>query len=376
MRLAKMAYRAWVLEFLWTLVIGHWSFAGERPKAQYSHGDITVPLPSAEEPRLKKISLPLAENYLRNGARAWAGSKDCVSCHTTGLYLQVRPALTRQLGAPLPEMREFFLAQLREMKALPEAKQQAGTKPAQFIYLASGLAEWDAHVARRLSPETSDALAAMFALQRANGAWGSADCWPPYESDSYHLATVAAMSVGTAPGWLKYADANQEAGVERLKDYLRRTTPPHDYGRTLLLWASTRLPDLVTAKQKKELIEMLVQQQRADGGWSIRTFAAPEKWGRGNRADKLKAETSFSDPASDGHMTGLAIIVLRESGVSVEDTRIQRGVKWLKENQRESGRWWTRSLNTDTYHFITYSGTAFPLLALGLCGEIPNAGAE
>ena len=41
-----------------------------------------------------------------------------------------------------------------------------------------------------------------------------------------------------------------------------------------------------------------------------------------------------------------------------------KSIEWLQKNQRESGRWWTRSLNTDSWHFITYSGTAYPLLAL------------
>ena len=36
-----------------------------------------------------------------------------------------------------------------------------------------------------------------------------------------------------------------------------------------------------------------------------------------------------------------------------------------------SGRWWTRSLNTDKFHFITYSGTVFPLLALDACDAWP-----
>lgn len=73
-------------------------------------------------------------------------------------------------------------------------------------------------------------------------------------------------------------------------------------------------------------------------------------------------------------MTGLAIIVLRESGTSSTDAAIQQGLGWLKSNQRESGRWWTRSLNTDSWHFITYSGTDYPLLALQLCNELPVAG--
>ena len=74
---------------------------------------------------------------------------------------------------------------------------------------------------------------------------------------------------------------------------------------------------------------------------------------------RLKEEPEFGAPPSDGHMIGLAIIILREAGVPAGDARLQKGVEWLKSNQRASGRWWTRSLNTDAWHFITYSGTAF-----------------
>ena len=65
--------------------------------------------------------------------------------------------------------------------------------------------------------------------------------------------------------------------------------------------------------------------------------------------------------------------MLREAGIPADDPRVQKGVAWLLANQRASGRWWTRSLNTDTYHFITYSGTAYPLLALDLCDALPAA---
>ena len=107
-------------------------------------------------------------------------------------------------------------------------------------------------------------------------------------------------------------------------------------------------------------------------GWSLRSFAAPQQWGDGSRAEKLRAKPEFKDPPSDGHQSGLALIVLREAGVSAQDPRILRGVRWLLTNQRESGRWWTRSLNTDTFHFITYSGTLYPLVALDLCGARPG----
>ena len=116
---------------------------------------------------------------------------------------------------------------------------------------------------------------------------------------------------------------------------------------------------------------MIWRHQRADGGWSIRTFASPEAWGGGNRAAKLRDEPEFTDPPSDGHQTGLAVLVLHSAGVEATDPRLHRGIAWLKANQRDSGRWWTRSLNTDSWHFITYSGTAYALAALAATGELP-----
>ncbi len=76
------------------------------------------------------------------------------------------------------------------------------TRPGQVIYSAAGLAEWDKHVTKSLSPETEQALKLMFEIQLPSGTWGSADCWPPYESDAFHEATVAAVAVADAPGWL------------------------------------------------------------------------------------------------------------------------------------------------------------------------------
>ena len=99
-------------------------------------------------------------------------------------------------------------------------------------------------------------------------------------------------------------------------------------------------------------------------------FGTPETWGKGNRAAKLRAEADFANPPSDGHMTGFAVLVLREAGIPASDPRIRKAVHWIKANQRESGRWWTRSLNTDKFHFVTYSGTCYPLLALAHCNAL------
>jgi squalene-hopene/tetraprenyl-beta-curcumene cyclase len=55
--------------------------------------------------------------------------------------------------------------------------------------------------------------------------------------------------------------------------------------------------------------------------------------------------------------------------VKPDDTAIASSIKWLKTNQRESGRWYTRSINNDKAHYITNAGTAFCVLALNEARE-------
>lgn len=343
---------------------------------QYQFESIAIPKATAEEPVRAELSWAAASDYLEQGSLAWNGQRKCVSCHTNGTYMTMRPALTKSLGAPNEANRLFFTEQLTKLMAEPADRLRQSTRPAQVIYIAAGLAEWDAHVTGALSPETEQALELMFSIQNEGGTWGTLDCWPPFESDAYHEATVAAMAAATAPGWITRVSqspetATQFAALQKLRNYLRTQPPLHDYSRVLLLWSAARMPDLLTEQQRTELMQSLTQHQKADGSWSIRSFAAPEAWGGGNRAAKLRAETDFQDPPGDGHMTGLAVIVLRENGVPASDERVQKAIQWLKTSQRESGRWWTRSLNTDSWHFITYSGTAYPLLALQMCNETP-----
>ena len=342
---------------------------------QYRFGSIDIPVASAHEPTRSSLSLDRALDYIENGAEAWSKHRKCVSCHTTGTYMVIRPVLTPYVGKPSLEMRDFFVEQFDEMRHLNESQPQqlrSGTGPTQMAYIAGGLARWDAHVSHQLSSETEAALRFMFELQSEDGSWSNDHCWPPFESSAYQGATVAARAAAAAPGWLEnLQDESLLTAVQKMKTYLAQTRPPHDYARVLLLWAATHIPDLVDEPRKQELVEMIWKHQRPDGGWSLRTFATPDTWGDGSRAKKLRDEPEFQNPASDGHQTGLAVIVLRDAGVPAQDPRIQRAVQWLLTHQRQSGRWWTRSLNTDKWHFITYSGTCYPLLALAKCGALP-----
>lgn len=342
---------------------------------QFEWEEIRVPAAYKWEGRLARRSVSKAVEYLEIGRKSWERQYQCVGCHVSGVYMLTRPELI-SLGPPEEDARQFLLRSLKPYTgdSLSESL-ETGHRTAQVVYSAAGLASWDAHVSRSLSPETVRMLDLMFELQGESGEWQVPGCWPPLQSSPFQLSTVAAIAAGTAPGWLAgLKDQTVLARVERMKSRLKSVDPPHDYARVWLLWADTKMPGLLETERREEYVEMILSRQAADGGWSLRAFALPSEWGDGSREEKISSDPEFYLASSDGHMTGLAISVLRDAGIPVLDPRIQNGVQWIEKNQRMSGRWWTRSLNNEGLHLITYSGTCFSLLALWKCGmlTLPN----
>ena len=336
---------------------------------QYHSGDISVVGATADEPVRKEFSLPAAKDYLVKGTQAWSEHRKCVSCHTNGTFMQLAPALGPMFKEQVELQRKFFVLEASKFKRAPASAIKSGLKPTQLAYVANGLAAYD-EAQGKLSTETKETLDLLLTVQSDDGSFNNIDCWPPYESSSYHGATVAAMALATAPGYLKQVSDEQKKKVESLENYLQTTKPPHDYARLLLLWASTKWDGLISEQLRDDTVEMILAHQQDDGGWALRSFGTPETWGGGSRKDKLNAEPEKDNPPSDGHQTGFAVMLLRDAGVAADHQAVQSGIRWIKANQRESGRWWTRSLNTDGPHFITYSGSFFPLRALQLCGEL------
>ncbi len=127
----------------------------------------------------------------------------------------------------------------------------------------------------------------------------------------------------------------------------------------MLLWVSRHVDGLLGEAEKKAAVEELLSLQRPDGGWA---FASLGNWQRSDGKPQDR-ETS------DGYGTGFAVYVLRTAGVPAQHPQIQKGIAWLKMHQRSSGRWYTRSANKDSKHFLTYEGTAFAVMALAACDE-------
>jgi squalene-hopene/tetraprenyl-beta-curcumene cyclase len=183
------------------------------------------------------------------------------------------------------------------------------------------------------------------------------------EHDDYYGATFAALGAGHAPDGYAQTPAARK-GLARLRGYFKNNQPPDLHHRAMLLWAATKLDGLMNAGHRAETIKELKALQRGDGGWSLATLGS---WKR-----KDKSANDKQAP-SDGYGTGFVVYILRQARVPADDKAVVKGVAWLKANQRVSGRWFTRSLNTDNYHFITNVGTAFAVMALKACEKGNNS---
>ena len=341
-----------------------------KPLFQYQSDGIEIAAATASEPKVKAFgpdTIRAAQKYLDDGAVCWVREKSCVACHSTGVYMAERPALTPLLGRPSDEVMEDFVE---------SAGKASGA--IQSVWRSLGLANWDKHVTGKLSEHTDKSLLQTLKLATPEGYFKTINQVEiPYITTHFELTMQAARAMATAPGWLAAAkDADSQGRIEKMKTWLEQHQPINDYELAVKLQLATYMPDLVSQAERDNAIAMLWRQQQPDGGWSTRRMSDLMKWHE--KMDPLviemiQSEPDAANPASDAYMTAYAIVLLRESGTPANDERIQRGITWLKQNQRVSGRWWMKSLFRDTYHFITYISTAQALRALALCGEIPKA---
>ncbi len=297
----------------------------------------------------------------------------CVSCHTAAPYAMARPALRTALGehGPTAVERKFLdnvtkrVRMWKEVepfypdaaRGVPKTAESRGTES---IFNALILSRYAA-------PDARLALDNMWAEQLKTGDAKGAWAWlqfhnSPWEGDSqYYGATLAAIAIGTAPGNYRETPEIQD-GLKLLREYLvRESASQVSIDRVMLLWASTKIPELLTPAQQKAIVDEALAKQRADGGFSLSTFV-----GEWKRHDNTPLET-----ASDGYATGLVVFALEQAGIPRDRPELKRALAWLAQNQdKTEGRWLAYSLNkqrdlsTDVGKFMSDAATAYAVLAL------------
>jgi len=316
----------------------------------------------ADEPVRKTFSAEQAARYLDNASLNWQKSRKCATCHTNMPYLMARPAL----GAAMKdsgEVRSFFEAYYLVRW---EQGKKAPKKPYRPVVVGAALAFNDAQTTGTLSDTTRKTLDLMWTTQGKDGAWNWAKCgWAPMEIDDHYGVTLAALAVGIAPD--NYAETEAaKAGLEKVRKYLDNQPAPSLHHRIMIAWASLRIEGLMEKLEREKVLQEMLSKQLVNGGWATPAFLSAWK------AFKRKDQKPHDLHVPDAYGTGLALVVAREMGVSAEDPRLQRGVAWLKSNQRESGKWFTRSPTKDSKNYFTNIGCAFAVLGLQSCGELPG----
>jgi len=245
----------------------------------------------------------------------------CVSCHTAVPYAMARPALRATLGeqapsAPERQLLDSVSKRVRMWKVVepffPDAKRGVPktmeSRGTESILNAVILVGYDVPKGM-LSPDARLALDNMWREQlkrgEARGAWS----WlqfhnSPWEGDSqYYGAVLAALAVGSAPADYQAASEIQD-NMKLLREYLVQERESQILiNRVTLLWASTKVPGLITPAQRKSIIDEALSKQQADGGFSLSSFVGGWK-----RHDGTPLETK-----SDGYATGAVAFILQQA---------------------------------------------------------------
>ena len=329
-----------------------------------------------------------AANYLDQREAWWStwsvAARDhdtyCVSCHTVLPYAMARPALRATLAEaeqPAPErsLVENVTKRVRlwngvapfysdEARGVPKTAESRGTES---ILNAMVLIANDVPTGK-LSADSRLALANMWALQSTGGEIRRGGWYwiefhnSPWEGNSQYYGTaLAALAVGMAPEDYR-SSPEIKPNLKLVREYLlgeRRSESLMD--QVMLLWVSTKLPEILTPAQQKSIANEALSKQQHDGGFSLSSFVQP--W---TRKDNTPLETK-----SDGYATGLITYVIELIGDAHNQPQLARARAWLIANQdKTEGRWLAYSLNkqrdlsTDVGKFMSDAATAYAVLAL------------
>ncbi|MAB78297.1 MAG: hypothetical protein CMJ89_02985 [Planctomycetes bacterium] len=306
----------------------------------------------ADELRSTQWSLERAEDFALRVSTQWSQQRQCITCHTNGLGLA---ALAGSDDERYTELRSFAQGYLKRYVIDKESPKGSRGAVEGLVMTTAMLTISDMETTGDLTPVTRAGLRWCMEAISPSGAFEDwMQCgWPPFEVDEHFGVAVIALALGHAPARDRRTTTVRR-GTKRLLAWMRKNEPINLHQKGMRLWAGNHLDGVLTTKERRRWIDDLLAVQREDGGVALRDLG--ENW---RRADGSELEDS-----SDAYATAFTLHTLREAGVPSSRPELMKMGAWLKREQRESGRWFSRSPHHDGKHFISHAATLLAIMAL------------
>jgi squalene-hopene/tetraprenyl-beta-curcumene cyclase len=143
----------------------------------------------------------------------------------------------------------------------------------------------------------------------------------------------------------------------------QKTQPLHN--KLFLLWASSKLRDLLPDAEKQAILNELWRKQEADGGWSIASLG---QWKQRAAAPAAVGSNSYA--------TALVTYSTEQAGVQRSQANLSKALSWLRTHQDpDTGYWAAESMNhkhdagTVPEKFMSDAATGYAIAALLGAGD-------
>ncbi len=276
----------------------------------FSHNAMTQTQSLIAEDELRAASSKAIQR-IQHAQTVWYKKQTCTSCHHQ-LLPEVTLKFARERGVPVNETiaKEMTVAAFAKIDDLDTVVQG-------HDYIDVFFDSWILTSASRVGVKAnlSTAAYAQFIASRqlADGSWPTFDNRPPQAHSRFAATAVCAEAMRQyLPERFK---AEQEMRLQKARAWLLKTQPQTTEDRVYqllgLLWTGA------DATARQQAAQLLLAEQRGDGGWA-----------------QLPAL------ASDAYATGEVLFALHEAaGIKTSAPAYQRGLQFLLRLQQPDGTW-------------------------------------
>jgi len=268
------------------------------------------------ENEVRKQILNESGDYLVRRNKDWRekqpDGKDCICCHTT-LTLVMQPRLSgAHVQNEIAQMKLGIQKRMDNPKTLPwYEKDEAGRPSTQTEYVLEAvtliMAEKNYGSSSHDNAYIEKAVWRMLKNQNPEGGWSWLEYnLQPFETSDAKLwgASLALHALAQAPNNF-LANHGRDPEVVKLKQWVQSEYRDSNLnGKVMTLLASASIPDLLTAKQKTDLVQELRALLKPDSSWSNKDMVG---------------RNSSADSTGDAYATGFIMYALLKNHIQIPE---------------------------------------------------------